>query len=45
MNNDRIIILLIINDEESNPLYNKLSKIIDYGSKLDEDSNRQITRV
>ena len=44
MNNDRIIILLI-NDEDSNPLYNKLSTIIIRAPTLDEDTNIQSTRL
>ena len=44
MNNDRIIILLI-NNEDSNPLYNESIKIIIRALTLDEDTNLQSTRL
>lgn len=44
MNNDKIIILLV-NDEDSNPLYNQSSTIIIRAPTLDEDTNLQSTRL
>lgn len=46
MNNDRIIHILIRNNEDSNPpLYNKSSTIIIRAPTLNEDTKLQITRL